>query len=257
MGNQDQFEPLGGYQNGGEFSPQDMAPTGGSNSSGQQFQQENQGMQGQQVQEGHKMSHAKVGLIIFGVLAVLILGLTLFSRVRVNKVESQSPVQKEEAVKVEETTAEEDAANSLVSQAESLKNKGKSEDSDSAGEESNDSAKSEINEENVGTLEVEEKEEVAPAEQGTMSEMGEDPSLSEERSTSVIVSSKNIYKVDNSSYAYSLSLLMLADGQEDESATVKYFCSRNSFDAVSKGDNLTMKYQVDSNGVVSVSGLTR
>lgn len=247
-----QFEPLGGYQGDSQdFSPQDMA------------QQSQQGYVPQQEgavsaeQSGHKLSHVKIGLIVFGIIIVLILGLTIFSRIKLSKQPSQNQPQVSQQEKRADSQTKEDAAQELVTQAESMKNKGETGRSDSGSEESSETDKSSVNEENVGSLEIKEEEPVAPAEQGEMSELSQDPQLSEEKQASVIVSKKNIYQVDETAYAYSLTLLMLADGQEDDYVTIKYFCSRRTFDNVEKGDNLTMTYQVDSNGVVSPAGIAR
>lgn len=82
-----------------------------------------------------------------------------------------------------------------------------------------------------------------------------DPSLGDVHETSAMVSSKSIFKVDGTSYAYTMDLVILK-GNDDYSA-VKYFCPRKTFDALSEGDSIKVSYQLDSNGVVSITSVSK
>lgn len=86
-----------------------------------------------------------------------------------------------------------------------------------------------------------------------LSEVAE-PVLGELKSTTAMISSKKIYNLDNTSYAYSITLVLLTG--ENETTSVEYFCPKKTFDAVSTADSVTAQYQVDSNGIVSIATIS-
>lgn len=80
------------------------------------------------------------------------------------------------------------------------------------------------------------------------------PELGETLESSVIISSKEIFKVDSKSYAYSVGLIIPSgDGYE----IVKYFCPKKTYDALNTGDAVNAQYQVDANGVISISTISK
>ena len=82
-----------------------------------------------------------------------------------------------------------------------------------------------------------------------------EPVLGEVYETTGMVSSKKIYNVNNNSYAYVVSLVLLTG--ENETTSVEYFCPRKTFDALNTADSVVVQYQVDSNGIVSIASVSR
>lgn len=72
--------------------------------------------------------------------------------------------------------------------------------------------------------------------------------------TSVVVSGKGIYKVDDLSFTYCLNLIF---PNGEDFCVVKYFCSKKSYDAVSVGDTITAEYQTGRKGLISVRTITK
>lgn len=81
------------------------------------------------------------------------------------------------------------------------------------------------------------------------------PDLSESRTSSAMISSKSVLRVDNSSYAYCVNLVILVG--EDDYKDIRYFCPKKTYDGVLEGDTLSVEYQTDSEGVVSISSITK
>lgn len=80
------------------------------------------------------------------------------------------------------------------------------------------------------------------------------PVLGESSETSTIVSGKDAYLVDSSYYTYSISLIF---PKGDEFKVVKYFCSKKIYDAVVSGETVNAVYQVDENGLISITSISR
>lgn len=236
-------EPLGGYQ------------------TTDAMQEPNSDNQEEVEQKEHKFSPGVIGIIILAIFAVAILLLTLLSRLSLQKQDEGISGETVQPQKVVEAAKGEDDSNALVTEAESYLNSTDSDGSKSSSDESGKSQENSVSQESVGTLNVQEadptQEVASPAEDSSVQEVSNDPSLGEELQASVIVSAKNIYMLDNSSYAYSLTLLMLSNNETEEYTTMKYFCSRKTFDNVAKGDTLTMSYQLDTNGIISPSGIAK
>lgn len=249
-------EPLGGYQG---ISEEELLRNGGySQPNGGQMPNQNP----VEPEERQKMSMMKVGLILVAIIVALILGLTLMSRISVKKQNTGNNVEKTEQDSGTRQTPYEEAKNILETQQKNVENNPENGESTSSSAENTNSAESQTVEKEIGTLEVEkaeqpEEQQVVPGENGVMSETLQEPALGEVKEASVIVSSKNIYTVDDSAYSYSLTLLMLSETEAEEYTTIKYFCSRKTFDNVQKGDNLRMQYQVDQGGLVSPLGITK
>lgn len=81
------------------------------------------------------------------------------------------------------------------------------------------------------------------------------PNLSEPISTTGVVSSKKAYLVDNSYYIYEVSLIIVTGN--GESTLGRYYCPRTTFDSIEMGNTLKVEYQVDSEGCLSISSLSR
>lgn len=82
-----------------------------------------------------------------------------------------------------------------------------------------------------------------------------EPILGDVYETTAMVSSKKVYNFNDESYAYAITLVLLTG--ENETTTVDYLCPRKTFDALSTADTVTVQYQMDSNGVVSISTVSR
>lgn len=81
-----------------------------------------------------------------------------------------------------------------------------------------------------------------------------EPVLSETISTSGLVSGKSVYKVGNS-YMYSVSLIVVTGNEKN--VPCKYFCPKNTWDALNVGDTLKVSFQTDTNGNISVNTISK
>lgn len=81
----------------------------------------------------------------------------------------------------------------------------------------------------------------------------DEPSLSKMESTKVLVSSKGVFKLDNI-YLYSLGLIFPKETGEGYSI-INYYCSKKTYDAISKGDTVIVNYQLDGNSNISISSI--
>lgn len=81
------------------------------------------------------------------------------------------------------------------------------------------------------------------------------PDLSEPLVASAMVSSKSVYRIDGSSYAYCINIMLLV--AEDDYRDVKYFCPKKTYDGVSEGDTLLVEYQTDNKEAISVSTISK
>lgn len=82
-----------------------------------------------------------------------------------------------------------------------------------------------------------------------------EPVLGDVWETTGMVSSKNIYTWNDSSYVYSVDLVLLTG--DSQTVTVEYFCPRKTFDALNTADSLSVQYQMDSDGVISIVSVAR
>lgn len=71
----------------------------------------------------------------------------------------------------------------------------------------------------------------------------------------VLISSKNIYKVNNSCYAYALSMIIPLEGTGYQ--LVDYLCSVATWNSVNAGDSIVVTYGLDDNGIVLIKGLSK
>lgn len=79
------------------------------------------------------------------------------------------------------------------------------------------------------------------------------PKLSEKLNTSGIVVSKKSYKYKGS-YIYGVTVSMLVG---EQTKSVQYFCPKNTYDALSSTDSITIEYQLDSGGNISISSISK
>lgn len=80
-----------------------------------------------------------------------------------------------------------------------------------------------------------------------------EPVLSDIVTTKGLISSKHVYKLDDT-YVYGVKILTL---QGEESVTCKYFCPKKTWDALIVGDSVSVSYQVDSIGSTSVVSISK
>lgn len=95
--------------------------------------------------------------------------------------------------------------------------------------------------------------------QGTQSEEGllpltQEPALNGEVTTSGMVSGKGMYKIGNS-YTYGVNIIIVTGN--DAKLDCQYFCPRNTYSALGIGDAITVTYQMDYVGNVSISSISR
>lgn len=194
-------------------------------------------------------SSSPIRLCIFIAVGILVVAIIfgVVSNISISKKSSSDSTikNKDEVVLVEEDKNKTDETNSKEEEKKDKESENSSDQTD----------KSSVSE--GGEL-VETDKEYVPkgSDEGSISieEITEQNLESEVKSTSVLVSGKGIYKVDDNSYTYSLNLIF-PDG--DGYKVIKYFCSKKSYDAVENGETITAEYQVDSDGVISIRTVTK
>lgn len=79
------------------------------------------------------------------------------------------------------------------------------------------------------------------------------PAFGNELNSKGIVISKHVYSYEGS-YIYGINISVLIG---DTTKTVQYFCPKNTYDALSTTDTLSIVYQQDSSGVVSIVSISK
>lgn len=80
------------------------------------------------------------------------------------------------------------------------------------------------------------------------------PTLGEVLETSVVVSGKEVYRLEGATYVYSLNLIF-PNGEGYD--IIKYLCSKKTYDAVAQGDTIKVSYQLDESGAISISSISK
>lgn len=70
----------------------------------------------------------------------------------------------------------------------------------------------------------------------------------------VMVANKKIYRTEGVSYAYCVGLIFPSS---DGYVIVDYFCPKKTYDALVAGDTVTVKFQLDSNGIVAITSISK
>ena len=70
----------------------------------------------------------------------------------------------------------------------------------------------------------------------------------------VIISSKNLYLLDNGVYAYSLGLIVPFEG---DYKIIDYMCSLSSWNSVDSGETIHISYGVDSSGNILITSISK
>lgn len=224
-----------------------------------------------------KMSKGKAGLVILAmilglfILIVTIRGCSLSKEVNNTSNNQSTENTSNEEANISTKTGEEEENISKNSTTSEESNTGSTEKSNNSKnevvEEEEDSTKSEEkiaeSEEDVDEVENDKssnnkgsninKNNTFTEEEG-MVQVAE-PSLGNARTTTAMVSSKQVYKINDSSYAYSVNLVILTG--TNTTVTVEYFCPRKTYDAIVIGDSLSVEYQMDSFGAISISSVSR
>lgn len=78
--------------------------------------------------------------------------------------------------------------------------------------------------------------------------------LVENFESDVIISSKNLYLLDNGVYAYSLGLIVPFDG---DYKIIDYMCSLSSWNSVDSGETIHINYGVDSSGNILITSISK
>ena len=79
------------------------------------------------------------------------------------------------------------------------------------------------------------------------------PAFGNELNSKGIVISKHVYTYEGS-YIYGINISVLIG---DTTKTVQYFCPKNTYDALNTTDTLSIVYQQDSSGVVSIVSISK
>lgn len=78
--------------------------------------------------------------------------------------------------------------------------------------------------------------------------------LVENFESDVIISSKNLYLLDNGVYAYSLGLIVPFDG---DYKIIDYMCSLSSWNSVDSGETIHISYGVDGSGNILITSISK
>ena len=82
-----------------------------------------------------------------------------------------------------------------------------------------------------------------------------EPVLNPEVESTGMVLNKSIYLL-GSSYLYEVEMLVLV-GEDGNYADMRYYCPKNTFDALNIGDNVYVTYQTSSDGSYSISTISK
>lgn len=78
--------------------------------------------------------------------------------------------------------------------------------------------------------------------------------LVENFESDVIISSKNLYLLNNGVYAYSLGLIVPFNG---DYKIIDYMCSLSSWNSVESGETIHISYGVDSSGNILITSISK
>lgn len=190
-------------------------------------------------------------LLAASVFVITIISLTIYGCSISKKPEEKAHSNNKSNIVLEEKDKTSDKKeNKEESNKNSDKNTSKSEESssNSSKKDSQDSSSKNVEDENTSTSSG-----VSSEGSGSFREVKE-PVLGDSRETTVLVSGKDSYLVDDISYTYSLSLIF---PDEDKYSIVKYFCPKKTYDAVKSGDSLKVTYQLDSEGTLSITSVAK
>lgn len=80
-------------------------------------------------------------------------------------------------------------------------------------------------------------------------------SIVNKASADVLISSKNVYLVDDSVYAYALKLILPVENKGYK--LVDYMCSVTTWNSVSSGDSIHVEYGLDEEGYIIILSLSK
>lgn len=80
-------------------------------------------------------------------------------------------------------------------------------------------------------------------------------SIVNKASADVLISSKNVYLVDDSVYAYALKLILPVENKGYK--LVDYMCSVTTWNSVSSGDSIHVEYGLDEEGHIIILSLSK
>lgn len=205
----------------------------------EEYNKNEENTQDEEVEEVH-LSKKKTGIILVGVLVVVLI--ILFS------IKGCSITKKVKAPSNSTTSTNRVNQSSLETTSKMVEVQSKNEEKTTVFVESSSSSSEGIK---VGNSEESTTEKVNS---DISFEKVNEPVLSKGINTSGIVSGKSIYKVGNS-YMYAISLVIVT-GNENNSPC-KYFCPKNTWDALSIGDTVKTTFQSDSQGNISINTISK
>lgn len=190
------------------------------------------------------MGKAKIGLAVLGGIVILVILLVTMKSCTITKKTSTS----DSTQSVTETSGSNNSGKNNTgenNESNSDKSNSKKTDSEKINSENNTDKNSEIDtKEEIPNL-------VRVDTSGGTSELNKNNSS---KQTSVMVSGKNTYLSDRGYYVYSLGLVIPS---EYDLVKIEYFCSRKVYDTLNMGDTVVADYSIDSNGYISVNGISR
>lgn len=191
--------------------------------------------------ESVSWSKAKTGVLAMVVIFFLIIMLLTIKSMHISKKSENSAVSETTELASTET---ESTVVEIVEETTSPES-----DISTVSSESSSTMVEEVSTENIQTTEV--KEEVKVQELDNIQETVL-PELSDIQEATGIVLSKNVYKV-KTNYLYELEIIIVVG---ESNVTVSYYCPKNPFDAAESGMAVTVKYQTDAEGNVSIVGIS-
>lgn len=193
-------------------------------------------------------------IVVFILIIVLfcVRGCSITKKVKSSTNQSDTTIAVQESTELS-TTKEGEATEKFV------ENSANSEDMNSGLSNENNSSENLVKNEDEEVIEEEKVTSEAEIEQGAenkgigLTEVQE-LALNEEVNATGLVSSKVVYRVDNS-YLYEVKIITLKG--DNDSITCKYYCPKKTWDALVVGDSVSITYQTDTNGNTSVTSISK
>ena len=82
----------------------------------------------------------------------------------------------------------------------------------------------------------------------------DEPILKNNEQIEALVAGKDSYILNEKSYAYSISIIFPKEGEYE---IINYFCPKKTYDAVSSGESIKVDYQLDENGKISITSISK
>ena len=218
-------------------------------------QNQNEGLNEEEV-EPVKLGKKKTGFICAIVIFCVIIICITIRGCSVTK-EVKNPSSSSDATITQEGSSSNSSINVEDTEVKNSEKSSSSTESSSSSSKESTTSKSEGN--NSDSTVVEKPVVDSPSKENTNSrestlKVADSAILGSAVDTTGIISGKTTYLM-GTSYLYEVSIVVVTGN--NESAICKYYCPKNTFDALSMGDSLSVTYQADSTGNTSISTISK